>query len=152
MIRRRSGWLAGAACLVLWAGSARADGTPRRLLDRVYFGSGATDLDDAAREVLGPVADLAAADPSCRLWLVGRTDSRGSAWANQRLAERRARAVADELARRGVDRSRVVIEPRGERPSDSEPEVDALLPGDRMARERRVDVFVQCEDGGADGG
>jgi len=47
--------------------------------------------------------------------VVGHTDSIGSEEYNQRLSERRARAVGDYLASRGVDPARIHTEGRGER-------------------------------------
>ena len=49
-----------------------------------------------------------------KMFIRGYTDRTGSAAYNQRLSERRAKIVADALARLGVSRSDMVVSGRGE--------------------------------------
>lgn len=74
---------------------------------RVYFTSGSAELDDVARETL----DLQAAWlNSHRSWLVklqGFADDPGSGEANVKLSDRRAKAVMDYLASKGVSPQRM---------------------------------------------
>lgn len=70
--------------------------------------------------------------------IVGHTDSTGPDDYNQRLSERRARAVADYLISRGVSAARLRTEGRGERePRDS----NATEAGRQL--NRRVEIFVK---------
>lgn len=64
-------------------------------------------LDDVARR-------LRDSEGIERLRIVGHTDSVGAADYNRGLSERRAEAVADYLAERGLDRDAMTVEGRGE--------------------------------------
>jgi OmpA-OmpF porin, OOP family len=68
--------------------------------------SGTQRLDDLARSAQGANVD--------KVVLVGHADRIGSEDYNKELSEKRAQAVADYLAQKGVDRSRVQVEGRGE--------------------------------------
>ena len=70
--------------------------------------------------------------------VIGHSDSTGSAEANRELARRRAAAVADYLAQRGVARGRIMVESRG----DLEPIADNLTEAGR-AQNRRVELVVR---------
>ncbi len=67
----------------------------------------------------------------------GHTDAIGSDAYNQRLSERRARAVADYLARGGIARSRMTLRGMGE----SQP-VASNATADGRAQNRRVELHV----------
>jgi outer membrane protein OmpA-like peptidoglycan-associated protein len=70
--------------------------------------------------------------------VIGHTDSTGPANYNQRLSERRAESVANYLADRGVSRSRLHTEGRGEyEPRDS----NATEAGRQL--NRRVEIFIK---------
>jgi len=141
---RRLALLAAAALLGPALGHAQADGP--RLLDRIYFESGDATVPAAAEEIVAAAARVAAETPDCRVRLVGRADPRGCRWCNRRLSERRARATADALAGEGVGSARIEVVAHGERPSDDEPDLAALSEDERLARMRRVDVFLVCPD------
>ncbi len=88
--------------------------TPRsgeagRLELALTFATGSADLSPAARRQLIEVADAMTTPPldRARFAVHGHTDASGSAAANLRLSERRARSVVDFLVSRGVDRSRL---------------------------------------------
>lgn len=70
--------------------------------------------------------------------VIGHTDSTGSEAYNQQLSERRARSVADYLATRGVDASRLRTEGRGE----SEPRESNATEAGRQLN-RRVEILVK---------
>jgi outer membrane protein OmpA-like peptidoglycan-associated protein len=53
-------------------------------------------------------------NPETKVIIEGHTDSRGSEDYNEQLSQRRAQAVQDALAMRGIDRSRVETVGRGE--------------------------------------
>lgn len=66
----------------------------------VYFGTDSADLDDAARtQIGGLVVQFAAFD----VVVEGHADPRGTDPHNRALSQRRAAAVADELASRGAN-------------------------------------------------
>jgi OOP family OmpA-OmpF porin len=68
--------------------------------------AGQQKLDDLARSAQGANVE--------RVVLVGHADRIGSEEYNKELSEKRAQAVADYLAQKGVDSSRLQVEGRGE--------------------------------------
>jgi OOP family OmpA-OmpF porin len=68
--------------------------------------SGTQKLDDLARSAQGANVE--------KVVLIGHADRIGSEGYNKELSEKRAQAVGDYLAQKGVDRSRLQIEGRGE--------------------------------------
>jgi outer membrane protein OmpA-like peptidoglycan-associated protein len=75
--------------------------------------------------------------PSVHVEVGGHTDSIGTDGYNQRLSERRARTVADELTRDGISASRMTVRGYGER----KPVADNSTEAGR-ARNRRVEIVV----------
>ncbi|HRK17646.1 MAG TPA: OmpA family protein [Hyphomicrobiaceae bacterium] len=90
--------------------------SPRELLERaiqtsaVFFTNG-TDLRDPAlaARTLDELATRLKAAPNIRLRVVGYTDERGTATLNTDLSQARAERVAQELANRGIARSRLQV-------------------------------------------
>ncbi|MBX3605179.1 MAG: OmpA family protein [Piscinibacter sp.] len=70
--------------------------------------------------------------------IIGHTDSTGSAALNQRLSQDRARSVANYLASKGIDPSRLSQDGRG----PNEPIADNSTESGR-AQNRRVEIFVR---------
>jgi OOP family OmpA-OmpF porin len=88
----------------------------------------------------GKVADAARTlrdNPSIHVEVGGHTDSIGGDGYNQRLSERRAKTVADELTRDGISASRLSVRGYGER----KPVADNSTEAGR-ARNRRVEIVV----------
>lgn len=80
-----------------------------RLRLKVTFALNSTDVDDESSQVLNTVVQ-ALQDPMIsenRFLIVGHTDATGSAGYNQRLSEKRAKAVRDFLIGNGIDGSRL---------------------------------------------
>lgn len=75
--------------------------------------------------------------PRSNIQVIGHTDNTGAAAYNQDLSERRASAVAGELAQGGVPYSRIVTAGRGE----NQPVASNLTP-DGRARNRRVEIVI----------
>ncbi|WP_297529548.1 OmpA family protein [Thiohalobacter sp.] len=101
------------------------------------------DFDSAAikpafRPTLDKVAEILRRYDRTIVHVVGHTDSVGDADYNQRLSERRARAVVDYLVSRGVPRERLRAEGRGER----EPRASNDTEAGRQLN-RRVELFVK---------
>jgi outer membrane protein OmpA-like peptidoglycan-associated protein len=78
----------------------------------IPFASGSATLREAGRSALDAAAELAKAQPERTLCVLGHADRGQGAGTSTRLAAQRARAVADALAGRGVERDRVRAEAR----------------------------------------
>jgi OOP family OmpA-OmpF porin len=89
-----------------------------------------------------PVLDVAAQElrdnPDVRVEVAGHTDSVGDEAYNEGLSQRRAAAVADYLAGKGIDRSRLDTAGYGE----SSPVADNST-ADGRAQNRRVELNVR---------
>jgi peptidoglycan-associated lipoprotein len=105
-------------------------------LEPIYFGFDQAGLSPTARGVLTRVADCVQSVPGRGVVLVGHTDPRGTEEYNIALSERRARTVADYLARLGIDPTRFRVVPRGETQASSTSETG-------WARDRRVEIEWQ---------
>ncbi|MFQ5623314.1 MAG: OmpA family protein [Paracoccaceae bacterium] len=73
----------------------------------IYFRVGSARLDRESIPLLDSVVDIVRRCPGLNIEISGHTDSDGSAAANQRLSEARARSVADFLARKGIAGNRM---------------------------------------------
>jgi outer membrane protein OmpA-like peptidoglycan-associated protein len=83
-------------------------------MDNIYYDLGnATIRPDAAREINKMLATMRRY-PSLVIEIRSHTDSRGEAAANKELSTRRARAVVDYLASKGISRSRMMASGYGE--------------------------------------
>lgn len=82
-------------------------------LGDVLFDTAKATLKPGADSIMDRVAAFMKSNEGTKVIVEGHTDSRGSAEYNQQLSERRAEAVADALAFRGIDRSRVEPVGRG---------------------------------------
>ena len=80
----------------------------------VFFNWDSHELGSGALNVLDAVADEVAKNPPTTINVVGHTDTSGSQSYNQRLAFKRANAVKDALAQRGVDASLILVDAKGE--------------------------------------
>jgi outer membrane protein OmpA-like peptidoglycan-associated protein len=82
-------------------------------LGDVLFDTAAATLKPGAGSIVDRVAAFLKDNEGTKVIVEGHTDSRGSEEYNQQLSERRAQSVADALAFRGIDRSRVEAVGRG---------------------------------------
>jgi outer membrane protein OmpA-like peptidoglycan-associated protein len=87
---------------------------------------------------LRELAEIAKERPAFRIEIEGHTDAEGTDERNQRLSDRRARAVADFLTREGVEANRLSTVGYGAtRPvADNDTE-------DGRARNRRIEFIVK---------
>ncbi|GAK44087.1 OmpA/MotB [Tepidicaulis marinus] len=126
------------------AAAFTSQGGPSAAPFTVYFGHGKTDLSADDRANLAEVK--AALDQyGTALRVVGHASSRTSdlplarhKLANFDVAARRAEAVAAELARQGIDPSRILIESQGE----SSPVFHETMPAGE-AGNRRVEIYIE---------
>ncbi|OFV87020.1 MAG: hypothetical protein A3J75_07335 [Acidobacteria bacterium RBG_16_68_9] len=108
----------------------------------VMFESGKAYLQPGARDKLRRFADVLNRYPRTNVEIIGHTDSRGSDESNYDLSERRARAVADELAAAGVVPSRMAVRGEGEsRPLATNDTTEG------RAQNRRVEINVDPDRG-----
>ena len=90
----------------------------------VFFTNLSAELDSGANAAIGTFAQDAMANPRRSILVEGYADrSSGSMAANRTLSELRAQVVADALAQRGVDRSRMTMRPRS--PTGTEPGLES---------------------------
>lgn len=73
----------------------------------INFARAKADLTSDSTQTLRDLAQIANECPSFKILIEGHTDAEGTDERNQRLSDRRARAVADFLAQNGVDPRRM---------------------------------------------
>ncbi|WP_160000739.1 OmpA family protein [Roseomonas sp. 18066] len=104
----------------------------------VFFDFDRADLTDRARQIVAEAAQNSTRVQTTRIEVSGHADRSGSPAYNQRLSQRRADAVAAELARLGVARSAITIQAFGE----SRPLVPTA-DGVREPQNRRVEIVLR---------
>lgn len=133
----------GSAALQNLASVATVREEPRgiviTLAGSLLFPSGHEELSPIARKNLDQVAHALAEQPAgTKFEVLGHTDNSGTASQNKQLSLQRARAVADELDKAGIDRHRVQVEGYGE----TRPIAGNDTPEGR-ASNRRVEIVVE---------
>lgn len=102
---------------------------------RFEFDSATLNPDSAA--LLDALYGGLKADPSARIEIEGHTSAEGEAAYNQKLSEKRAQAVVDELTRRGLSRERLSASGKGE--------AQPIAPnGDESGRSLNRRVEIHC--------
>lgn len=104
----------------------------------VSFASGSATISPGMLPTLDKIATTLNEYPDTTVSVVGHSDSIGNAEANMELSRRRAAAVADYLAGRGVQRGRLAVDSRGE----LEPIADNATEAGR-AQNRRVEIVIR---------
>jgi|SRR5581483_11854968 len=115
-----------------------AKGTKIATVGAAYFDFDKADIKPAGREVLEGAVKTLRDNPTIHVMVEGHTDSVGSDAYNQKLSERRAKAVRDYLVRQGIEASRLTTRGYGE----SRPIADNTTAEGR-AKNRRVEVVVE---------
>ncbi len=87
--------------------------TPETPAYVVFFTPFSADLDDGAKSVITEASQAAQSMPGRRVIVAGYADRIGAAATNQTLTKLRAQIVADGLVNKGVDRGRIVLQPKG---------------------------------------
>ena len=80
----------------------------------VYFPFDQYVLTPEAQTVVQEAANYASSGKATQVVVVGHADTSGSLRYNQRLSERRAKAVADALVGLGVNQSTLTVDWKGE--------------------------------------
>lgn len=126
------------------AQTERAEGELRDVLitlRRVHFQLDSTELTEDSRAALSEAGPKLARHPEVHLYVDGHADERGTEEYNVALGERRARVVADYLARLGVAQDNLHIVSFGEgKPLVNQSDSVA------MAKNRRVDFRLMRGD------
>ena len=114
------------------------------ITDKIYFRTNRDVIERRSYTLLAQLASVLNSHPNiAHVRIEGHTDSRGRASHNQRLSERRARAVMDHLIRRGdVDASRLEAHGYG----SQRPIVENAESDEDHARNRRVEFVIVTED------
>jgi outer membrane protein OmpA-like peptidoglycan-associated protein len=80
----------------------------------VFFGFNKYNLTAEAQAVVAEAASAAKSQGSASILVTGHTDTVGGNAYNQRLSEKRAGAVKDELVRLGIDAGKISAMGKGE--------------------------------------
>lgn len=99
-------------CQKPWQGGNDADATCK--LETVYFGFDEWTIAADQRDLVSANGECIRKEGERGVYLQGHTDESGTEEYNIALSERRANAVADFLARLGLDPARMSIVPMGE--------------------------------------
>jgi outer membrane protein OmpA-like peptidoglycan-associated protein len=108
----------------------------------VLFETSKATLKPGAANQMDRIAQFMQENPGTKVIVEGHTDNTGSEEYNEELSQRRAQAVADALAERGVDPSRVQAVGRGE----AYPVASNNTSAGRQ-QNRRVDIVFSDEEG-----
>jgi outer membrane protein OmpA-like peptidoglycan-associated protein len=105
----------------------------------IRFKFGSSDLDDRALTEIASVTERLREDPHLRARAHGHADERGPSPFNLDLSQRRARAVAAEIERLGIEAERVESRGFGEQ-----------MASERWSLDRRVEISIgkHSQDGG----
>ena len=114
------------------------------VLHNLFFATNKTQILPESEAALDELSTFMSNNKGLVIRITGHTDNIGSDQANQILSEGRAKAVREELIKRGIAAERIEAEGKGE----SEP-VDTNDTEEGRARNRRVE-FTIISTGGAD--
>ena len=106
----------------------------------VHFDTDSAAIKPEYRKELNEVAEQNRGNPNMKICIEGQADKQGDAAYNEKLALRRAEAVAAYLEQQGLKRELFDISTRGE--AFGEGLISNLLGSDEAASDRRVEVLV----------
>lgn len=78
-----------------------------RMLKGVFFDTGKSTIKPVSYPILNEVVSIMKDNPDLKIEVRGHTDNRGSEHFNQKLSEKRAKAVMEYIANKGVEKSRL---------------------------------------------
>lgn len=114
--------------------------TIKDLFDQIYFDFDSYEVTAASAPTLDKIAEVFKEDTTSRYLITGQTDSRGSYAYNSRLSEARAKAVVDELVKRGCPEDMMKWRGTGKKTSIVAPSSgDNARRGDRKETVERID-------------
>jgi outer membrane protein OmpA-like peptidoglycan-associated protein len=103
----------------------------------VHFATDRYDLNSEATRELDELAYVMKANTALKIEISGHADERGTDEYNQRLSERRSKAVVDYMVNRGVSRDKLVIYNFGEQKP-----IDGASTSEAWRANRRVEFKV----------
>jgi outer membrane protein OmpA-like peptidoglycan-associated protein len=104
----------------------------------VSFASGSASVNSTLHPTLDKIAGTLSEYPDSTITVIGHTDNVGDANDNVDLSRRRAGAVADYLAQRGIARTRMTVEGRGAAEAIADNATEA-----GRAQNRRVEMLIR---------
>jgi outer membrane protein OmpA-like peptidoglycan-associated protein len=107
------------------------------LKSKLLFTTDSAVLKPEAVELVAKLGDILARYPDDRIRIAGYTDSTGSVAHNEELSLRRAKAVRDVLAQRGVKSGQMLVEGMGPEKPVASNETAA-----GRAQNRRVELHI----------
>ena len=110
------------------------------ILRNLLFDTDKTVIRNVSAQSLEEMYQLLAANPSIRVRITGHTDNVGSERYNKKLSEGRAKAVFDEMVKRGIDPSRMEWNGRG-----SKEPIESNKTAEGRAENRRVEFTILSE-------
>lgn len=116
------------------------DGCSISLSLNVKFSENSAVVPKSASGEIDKFADFLAQNSRYNILIIGHTNNRGNADYNLKLSKKRAKAIELALIKRGVDKTRIKSEGRG----DTEPIADNNTP-DGLKLNRRVEVELSKE-------
>jgi outer membrane protein OmpA-like peptidoglycan-associated protein len=109
-------------------------------MDKMSFDTGSARLRPQSQSQIDNIAVVLKSCPAVHLDIAGYTDNRGSADANLRLSQNRARAVVAQLAAKGVSPERLTAEGYGEQDAIADNSTEQGRAQNRRAALRVVTV------------
>jgi flagellar motor protein MotB len=107
------------------------------ILRNLLFDTDKTEIRNISAPSLEEMYQLLAANPNMRIRITGHTDNVGSERYNKKLSEGRAKAVFDEMVKRGIDPSRMEWNGRG-----SKEPIESNKTAEGRAENRRVEFTI----------
>lgn len=120
----------------------RGDTIALNMQNDILFGVGSSQLESRAQEVLRAVAIVLKKYDDTKVNVNGFTDTSGARTRNEELSQQRAAAVADVLAKNGVQRARLNVRGMGEANLKV-----ATADNINEARNRRVEILLEPTNG-----
>ena len=110
------------------------------ILRNLLFDTDKTTIRNVSAPSLEEMYQLLASNPNMRIRITGHTDNVGSERYNKKLSEGRAKAVYDEMVKRGIDPSRMEWNGRG-----SKEPIESNKTAEGRAENRRVEFTILSE-------
>jgi outer membrane protein OmpA-like peptidoglycan-associated protein len=85
-----------------------------KITEHILYASGQSDFDPKSIPILDKVLNVLSENPKIQLEVISHTDSQGDEAANLLLSEKRAKAVVEYLATKGIDKGRLKAIGKGE--------------------------------------
>jgi outer membrane protein OmpA-like peptidoglycan-associated protein len=110
------------------------------ILRNLLFDTNKTTIRNVSTSSLEELYQLMLNNPNMRIRITGHTDNVGSERYNKKLSEGRAKAVYDEMVKRGIDPSRMEWNGRG-----SKEPIESNKTAEGRAENRRVEFTILSE-------